>query len=129
VNNYFLLLSCNNNSWPNDRFFAGRFGRVVPRAIKDGHAKTLRGNVVKLGFKLVAPTRAAPHRPTLAARITRAYLLRQQPVEAPGAWTARGSFMWRSMPYLKDRVWLRGNSRWAIPTARSAMRTVDEPQL
>jgi hypothetical protein len=26
----------------------------------------------------------------------RAYKLRQQPVEAPGAWTARGSFLWRS---------------------------------
>jgi hypothetical protein len=31
-----------------------------------------------------------------AARITRAYKLRQQPAETPGAWTARGLFLWRS---------------------------------
>jgi hypothetical protein len=35
-----------------------------------------------------------------AARIIRAYKLRQQPVEAPGAWTARGSFLWRVKPLL-----------------------------
>ena len=37
-----------------------------------------------------------PPSPDLAARITRAYKLRQQPVEAPGAWTARGFFLWQS---------------------------------
>ena len=31
-----------------------------------------------------------------AARIIRAYKLRQQPAETPGEWTARGSFMWRA---------------------------------
>jgi hypothetical protein len=41
---------------------------------------------------LLGPIRAALHPPTPAAQIKRAYKLRQQTVDAPGAWTARGSF-------------------------------------
>jgi hypothetical protein len=55
-------------------------------------AATLHSNIEQLGFELIGPIRAAPHPRPPAARIIRAYKLRQQPVEAPGAWTARGSF-------------------------------------
>src|SRR5689334_5801810 len=44
----------------------------------------------------MGPTRAAPHPPTPAARIKRAYKPRQQPVEALSAYPAQGSFLWRS---------------------------------
>jgi hypothetical protein len=48
--------------------------------------------------KTEAQSGAAPPSPnaTTAARITRAHKLRQQPVEAPAAWTGRGLFLWRS---------------------------------
>ena len=39
-----------------------------------------------------------PRPPDPAARIKRAYKLRQQPVATPGASTSRGSFLWRSRP-------------------------------
>jgi hypothetical protein len=52
------------------------------------------GQVSSLTIDLVGQSgrHPIPRHPD-AARIIRAYKLRQQPVEAPGAWTARGSFL------------------------------------
>jgi hypothetical protein len=87
-------MSCNNNSQRNGLFFAGQSVALSGPAIKDGRAPMLLGNVVRLRFELLGPIRAAPiPRHSETARITRAYKLRQQPVEALGAWTARGSFL------------------------------------
>jgi hypothetical protein len=62
-----------------------------------GEAKSTRQNGVALptGFCVsvqLGPDPGGTHPPTPAARIKRAYKLRQQPAETPGAWTARGFF-------------------------------------
>jgi hypothetical protein len=45
-----------------------------------------------IGMLVIGPIRAAPIPRHPAARIKRAYKLRQQPAETPAAWTARGLF-------------------------------------
>jgi len=64
----------------------------------------LMGHWAKRGidFELIGPTRAAvpiPRQP--AARIKRAYKLRQQPVEPRERDLPGGSFLWRSRRNLK----------------------------
>jgi hypothetical protein len=83
----------------NNRFFADSIGRAGASTIKDGRDEALHGSGARIRFDLVGPNPGGTHPPIPAARIKRAYKLRQQPAEAPGEWTARGSFMWRSMSY------------------------------
>ena len=48
-------------------------------------AATLHVIIARLEFELIGRTRAVTHPRHPAARIIRAYKLRQQPIEAPGA--------------------------------------------
>jgi hypothetical protein len=52
----------------------------------------IRRTGIRISLKLVGQSGRHPIPRHPAARIKRAYKLRQQPVETPGAWTARGFF-------------------------------------
>src|SRR6516165_10681836 len=58
-----------------------------------------RNRESQFGFKERKPDPSGiPSPDSPAARIRRAYKLRQQLAETPGEWTARGLFLWRSIP-------------------------------
>ena len=66
---------------------------VTRRAvIKDRPAATLHGNIARLRFEFIGPTRSAPHPPNPAARIKRNLLVEAAAMERPGSVDCPGFF-------------------------------------
>ena len=74
--------------------------RLVALATRSPGRGTPRSPQGKNATVMLAPCErlhpGGTHPPTPRRPNRRAYKLRQQPVEAPGAWTARGFFLWQS---------------------------------